>query len=374
MSLTSATPLLIAVLVLALTFAAVLRWWPRLAGRGWRRVAGRVGLLCLIQVLLLATVGLVANRTFLLYGSWAELAGHSKPAPPPGRAAADKPVRVLGRQATGTPGGGPPQVAGVIEKVMVHGARSAVDVPAYVYLPPEYFQKGNEDKKFPTTVVLTGFPGMAENLIKGLDYPKKAWSLVKEKKTRPMILVMLRPTTESARNTQCIDVPGGPRSETFFGTDLPKAVSATYRTTPQHAGGAARGWAVMGDSTGGYCALKLALQHPESYAAGVGLSADYKPEVDGYSGDLFHGNGAEERRSDLLWSLDHLPQGKTSFLVTTSTQGEANLKPTQKFIEKVKGPARVSSITLDHGGHNFATWRREIPPALEWISNRIGRD
>ncbi|MFI5828183.1 alpha/beta hydrolase [Streptomyces sp. NPDC051578] len=369
MSLTSTTPLFIAVLILALAFAAAIRWWPRLARQGWRRVAARAGLLCLIQVLLLATVGLAANRSFLLYGSWAELAGRSQPAPALGRAAGDAPVRVLGRQETGTPGGGPPQVAGVIEKVTVRGARSKADVPAYVYLPPEYFQKGNEHRRFPTAVVLTGFPGMAENLIKGLDYPKKAWALVKEKKTQPMILVLMRPTTESARNTQCIDVAGGPQSETFFATDLPKAVSATYRTAGPRTG--ARGWAVMGDSTGGYCALKLALQHPESYSAGVGLSADYKPEVDGDSGDLFHGNGAEERRSDLLWSLDHLPQGKTSFLVTTSMQGEANHGPTQKFISKVKNPARVSSITLDHGGHNFATWRREIPPALEWISGRV---
>ncbi|MGW7104289.1 alpha/beta hydrolase [Streptomyces sp. NPDC054838] len=365
MSLTSAMPLLLAVLILGLSSAAVVRWWPWLARRGWRRVTGRVGLLFLIQVLLLVTVALAANRSFLLYGSWAELAGRSQPAPVPGRSTGAA-VHVLGRQQTGTPGGGPPQVAGVIEKVTVHGARSGADVPAYVYLPPEYFQKGNENRRFPTAVVLTGFPGMAENLIKGLDYPKKAWALVKEKKTRPMILVMMRPTTESARNSQCIDVPGGPQSETFFAADLPKAVSATYRT-----GAAASGWAVIGDSTGGYCALKLALQHPESYAAGVGLSADYKPEVDDDSGDLFHGNGAEERRSDLLWSLDHLPQGRTSFLVTTSLQGEANYRPTQKFIEKVKAPARVSSITLDHGGHSFDTWRREIPPALEWLGDRI---
>lgn len=42
-----------------------------------------------------------------------------------------------------------------------------------------------------------------------------------------------------------------------------------------------------------------------------------------------------------------------------------------KFIGKVKKPAAVSSIVLDSGGHNFTTWRREIPPALEWLSGRL---
>ncbi|MEV0411473.1 alpha/beta hydrolase-fold protein [Streptomyces sp. NPDC050448] len=369
MSLTSSTLLTAVVLATVLAFAAAVWLWPRLGRRGRRPVLGRVGLLLTLQVLLLASIGLTANRTFLLYGSWADLAGTQRMPSTGHEAPGGSAVRLLGRQPTDVRGGGTPHVGGEIEKITVRGERSKAVVQAYVYLPPEYFQKGNEKRKFPATVVLTGFPGMAENLLKPLPYPKTAWTLAKQKKMPPMVLVMMQPSVVPTRNTQCIDVPGGPPSETFFGTDLPKAISGAYRvgTSPSN-------WAIMGDSTGGYCALKLALQHPEKYAAGVGLSADYKPELDKDSGDLFHGNTAEEKRSDLLWSLDNLPQGKSSFLVSTSQQGEGNYKPTQKFIEKVKAPARVSSITLDHGGHNFNTWKREIPPALQWLGGRIGAE
>jgi S-formylglutathione hydrolase FrmB len=41
---------------------------------------------------------------------------------------------------------------------------------------------------------------------------------------------------------------------------------------------------------------------------------------------------------------------------------------------KVKAPARVSSIVLDSGGHNFNTWRREIPSVLEWMSSRLSEN
>ncbi|WP_322869845.1 alpha/beta hydrolase [Streptomyces goshikiensis] len=368
MSLTSTTLLAVFLLATAIVFTAAVWLWPRLARRGWRQVLGRVGLVVVVQALVLSSVGLAANRSFLIYGSWTELAGREKAtAADHADVAGGSAVEVVGRVKPDYPGGGTRRLGGDIQKIMIQGQKSKIATPAYVYLPPEYFQKGNEKRKFPAAIVLTGFPGTAENLLEGLRYPKTMWTLAKEKKSQPMILVMMRPTVAPPRNTQCVDIPdGGPQTETFFGTDLPQAISGAYRV-----GTSPRNWAIMGDSTGGYCALKVALQHPESYSAGVGLSADYKPDIDSKSGDLFHGNTKEERRSDLLWSLDHLPQGNSSFLVTTSLQGEGNYGPTQEFIKRVKAPARVSSITLGSGGHNFNTWNREIPPSLVWLSGRL---
>ncbi|MFG2147205.1 alpha/beta hydrolase [Streptomyces sp. NPDC048696] len=367
MGLTSTTVLLLAVLCTVLLFAATVWLWPRLARQGWVPVLGRVGLVLAIQVLLFSSVALEANRTFLFYGSWADLFGQQTGVGVLDPHAIGNPgVKLLGKQEVGVPGSGSPQLSGEVQKISVQGERSRIVSPAYVYLPPEYFKKEYEHTTFPAVVVLTGFPGTAENLLKGLRYPKTAWTQVKQKKMQPMILVMMRPTVTPPRNTQCIDIPGGPQTETFFAKDLPKAISGTFRV-----GTAPRNWGFMGDSTGGYCALKIVLQHPEAYAAGVGLSADYKAEVDRDSGDLFHGNKQEEKRSDLLWSLDHLPQGHSSFLLTTSKHGEVNYRATQRFIAKVHSPAHVSSITLDTGGHNFNTWRREIPPALAWLSGRL---
>ncbi|MGW1073714.1 alpha/beta hydrolase [Streptomyces sp. NPDC002537] len=369
MGLRSTNVLVVAVLCTVLLFAVTIWQWPRLARRSWAAVLGRAGLICAVQALLFCSMGLAANNTFLLVGSWTELFGQERGSEVrAGQLTGSSEVQLVGRQKVDVPGAGTPRVGGQIQKVTVRGQRSRLAGSAYVYLPPEYFQKEYAKKTFPAAVVLTGYPGLAENLIKGLHYPKTAWTQARQKKMQPMILVMMRPTVVP-QNTQCIDVPGGPRTETFFADDLPKAVSGTFRvgTKPGN-------WGFMGDSTGGYCALKIPLQHPEAFAAGVGLSADYKPEVDGDSGDLFHGNKREEKRSDLLWSLDHLPQGHSSFLVTTSRHGESNFAATQRFIAKVKAPAHVSSITLNSGGHNFNTWKREIPPALVWLGKRLTAD
>ncbi|MFE0702973.1 alpha/beta hydrolase [Streptomyces sp. NPDC058872] len=370
MGLTSNKVLVLAVVLAVVLFMATVWLWPRLARRGWRAVVGRVGLLLATQVALFAALGLTANKSFLFYGSWADLFGQEQEmGVVVDHAGGSRGVRVVGTQALDVPGGGRPSIGGQIQKVVLTGERSGIVSPAYVYLPPEYFQEQYAKRTFPASVVLTGYPGTAENLIKGLKYPRTAYLQAKEGRMQPMVLVMLRPTVAPPRDTECVDVPGGPQTETFFAEDLPRAVSGAYRV-----GAEPRNWGFMGNSTGGYCALKIALHHPDRFAAGVGFSAYYRAAEDVTTGDLFHGDDALRKRGDLLWSLDHEPLGNTSFLVTTSKRGEGNLKGTQEFIRKVKGPARVSSIVLESGGHNFNTWNREIPPGLVWMGGKLSAE
>ncbi|GAA3969762.1 hypothetical protein GCM10022384_21150 [Streptomyces marokkonensis] len=180
--------------------------------------------------------------------------------------------------------------------------------------------------------------------------------------------VVVDHSADEPADGECVDVPRGPQTETFFAKDLPQAVSAHYRVE--------RGtgnWGIVGNSTGGYCALKLALHHPDVYAAGAGLSAYYDAPSDPTTGDLFQGDEGRKNRADLWWYLKNLPAPETSLLVTSSKSGETNYKDTWKFIERVKDrkPTRVSSIILESGGHNFNTWRREIPATLRWLGERL---
>ncbi|MBW5421959.1 esterase [Streptomyces sp. BG9H] len=373
MGLTSNKVLALAVLLAVLLFFGTIWLWPRLARRSWKAVTGRVGLLLATQIAIFASVGLAANQAFGFYATWADLFGQETS---PGivvdhdpAKGGSGPVKVVDTQTVNVPGGSRPSLGGQIQKIEVGGKESRIGSPAYVYLPPEYFQPQYRDRTFPAAVALTGYPGTAEALIKGLHYPQTAHKLAGDGKMQPMILVMMRPTVAPPRDTECVDIPGGPQTETFFAKDLPDALSQHYRV-----GTKARNWGIIGDSTGGYCALKLAMHHPDKYGAAAGLSAYYKAPIDVTTGDLFHGDKQLEREADLMWYLDHKPAPKTSLLVTTSKKGEDNYQDTLKFIDKVKEPTRVSSITLESGGHNFNTWRREIPATLQWMSGRLSHN
>ncbi|MEV0491376.1 alpha/beta hydrolase [Streptomyces atratus] len=373
MGLTSKTVLTLAIALAVILFAATVLTWPRLARRSASAVFGRVGFLLATQVMVFTSAGLMANNAFQFYGSWADLLGGQQDlGVVTDRAAgtlASKNIVRVGIQRLDVPGGSRPTTGGRIDKVVIAGRRSKIESSAYVYLPPEYFQSEYANRKFPAVVVLTGYPGTAENLLKGLAYPRTALDRVRAGRAQPMILVMLRPTVAPPRDTECVDIAGGPQTETFFAKDLPQAISDSYRI-----GKRARNWGIIGNSTGGYCALKIGLHHPDRFVASAGLSAYYKAAEDPTTGDLFHGNRAERKRANLLWSLDHLPQPDSSFLVTTSRQGEGNYRSTRRFMAKVKAPAEVSSIVLNSGGHNFNTWRREIPSALEWMSSRLSEN
>ncbi|MEU6405596.1 alpha/beta hydrolase-fold protein [Streptomyces sp. NPDC046985] len=371
MGLTSKKVLVLAVVLAVLLFVATVWLWPRLARRDWWAVSGRVGILLATQAALFACAGLLANQTFGFYASWADLFGQET-APgvvvDHGAGGDGGPLEVVGTQRVKGIGGGQPQTAGEIQKVDVVGRTTHIASPALIYLPPEYFQPQYRTRTFPTTVVLTGYPGTAQALVSKLDYPGTAQKLAKNGRMQPMILVMLRPTVAPPRDTECADIPGGPQTESFFAKDLPDAVLAHYRVGKKPAS-----WGVIGDSTGGYCALKLAVHHPEVYAAGAGLSPYFKAPTDPTTGDLFHGNGVLRNRADLIWCIKHGPAPDTSLLVTSSRHGEPDYRNTLKFIDAVKAThkTRIASIILDSGGHNFNTWKREIPAALQWLSGRL---
>ncbi|MFC9927287.1 alpha/beta hydrolase [Streptomyces sp. NPDC127190] len=372
MGLTSNNVLLLAVLFAIVLFVGTVWRWPRLARQSWRTVIGRVGLLLATQLALFACLGLAVNQAFGFYASWGDLLGtetdqgvvvdHSA------NGSTGGPVQVVSTASVPGQSGSRPEAGGEIQKVDIVGRKSHIVTPAYVYLPPEYFQPQYRTRTFPAAVVLTGYPGTAQALVDKLRYPHTAQQLAKDGKMQPMILVMLRPTVAPPRDTECVDVPGGPQTETFFANDLPEAVLAHYRV-----GKRPGSWGLIGDSTGGYCALKIAMHHPGVYAAAAGLSPYYKAPIDPTTGDLFHGDKTLESRANLFWLLKHEAAPDTSLLVTSSKVGEHNYKSTLKFIERVQAThlTRISSIILDSGGHNFNTWRREIPATLQWMSSRL---
>ncbi|MET8177380.1 alpha/beta hydrolase-fold protein [Streptomyces sp. NPDC005336] len=373
MGLTSNNIVIVAVVAAVLVFAATIWLWPRLAGRGVTLVLGRVGMLLATQLTVFAAFGLFANQSFGFYGSWSDLFGtENEPGVVVDHDTPGTRVRVTDTRHMTMDGGSAPRVAGRIEKVNIQGPVSGIASPAYIYLPPEYFQPEYAKRAFPAALVLTGYPGTTEALINGLKYPQNSHKLVKEGKMQPIILVMMRPTVAPPRDTECMDVPGGPRTETFFTRDLPKAVSEHYRVGKQ-----ARNWGVIGNSTGGYCALKMAMRHPDAFSVAVGLSPSYKAPTDATTGDLFGGSTRLERENDLMWRLDHKPAPPVSLLVSSSEHGEKNYRDTVRFVNKVKRlnrrgePTRISSMILGTGGHNFNTWKREVPGALEWLGSRL---
>lgn len=247
------------------------------------------------------------------------------------------------------------------------GESTRIAATAKVYLPPQYFQKGDRHKKFPVILAITGYPGTVDGMINELKFAETARDKARKKKMPPAVMVFIRSAVTPPRDTECVNVPGGPQVETYFAKDLPKAVTSEYRvqTGPEH-------WVVTGYSTGGYCALKLPLMHPDVFSAGAGLSPYFSAKTDDTTGDLFQGNKKLQQENDLMWRMEHLPQPPVSLLATSSRKGEYDYGHTLKFLAATKpGPLRMYRMLLDEGGHNFNTWKREVPGTLVWLGKQL---
>ena len=275
---------LLGVLTVALPVTTLVLW-PRVRGPRPLRTGARLSLVGVSQVTAVLFVAAALNDYGYFYASWSELLGQSSPVGQPSSAAPGHPLVAAGRASAagaGTPSSAGPAATSVVrqlpdpgwstraqwasrgrvESVTITGVRSRLASHAFVYLPPEYFQAAYRRRAFPAAQVFTGFPGTDLNLLKGLDFPARLLTEVKAHRARPTVLVMLRPSVDFPRDTECTDVPGGPQALTFFAQDVPLAIAGTYRVQ-------SRGWGAIGDSTGGYCAAKLAMLHSDVFAAAV---------------------------------------------------------------------------------------------------------
>ncbi|MFK0152040.1 alpha/beta hydrolase [Streptomyces sp. NPDC090493] len=388
MGLTSRTTVYALAALAALCVALLVWLWPRFARPGLWQVLGRLGAVAVTQVTIVAAFACAVNSSYQFFGSWNELLGNVDTAPVGVTQAAGgngggsvngissvhgaSLVQPAGDQqlsrVSGLPSG-PAAAVGRVESVKVIGRRTGVVDPAFVYLPPQYFQKAYHRMRFPVVVALSGYPGSIYNLAQHLRVSQTAGELQRKGQMQPTIMVMIRPTIAPPRDTECVDVPGGPQTETFLAKDLPDAIKSVYR-----AGHDASSWGVMGYSSGGSCALQLTMRDPGVYTTAVALSPDYRVKDDPTTGNLFGSGAGRQARidgHDLMWRLKHLPVPQVSVLVANSKHGEKGYAETQAFIKAVKAPMRVASILPESGSHNFPTWVREMPAALKWMNEQL---
>ena len=354
---------------------SLLLLWSRLR----HPVLGRLGRLVLVVGSQLSAVLLVAallNDYGYFFGSWSDLFRGAA------QAAAITPVDGTGSQrvawlshrpagsVTGTrsmPAYRDPAVwraRGRLEVTWIQGGSSGLGERAYIYLPPEYFTHPHQH--FATVLDLTGYPGAGIQQLVRLKYPTVLRAEIRQHTARPMILVMMRPAVTFPRDTECTDVPGGPQALSFFSQDVPAAVDAHYRTLPDQ-------WGAAGDSTGGYCAAKLAMTTPGRFRAAVSFSGYFTPLHDNTTGSLWGGSRVVRNLNNLDWRLKHQPAPDVAMLVMTSRgeYGPYGHRNSERFLSLVKPPMTADSIIEPHGGHTFSTWQPVIPEALGWLSRHL---
>ncbi|MFC4149863.1 alpha/beta hydrolase [Micromonospora mangrovi] len=321
--------------VVAPVLTAVL--WDR--GRRWWRVTGRLAASVLCLLTLTSTALVAANRQAETYTSWSELLGTAQgdqavPADP--RSAQD---RTPGRFVT----------------ISVTGAASGVSLPVLVYLPAAY--DADPALRFPVIEAFDGFPGSPGSWIRGMGVTGYLDREISAGRMALTVVLFPPQTTDPALDTECTNLAGGPRMESFLTVDVPAAARAHLRVRADRAG-----WGVIGYSAGGYCAANLLLRHPDTYVAGASLSGYADPGIR-------VGDGSDTTTNDDLWRLRHLPLPAVALYLAAARTDVHPMRDATALAALAHPPISLTTAFLPVGGHNMQTWRALEPSAFDWLSS-----
>ncbi|MFJ6793015.1 alpha/beta hydrolase [Streptomyces sp. NPDC091268] len=349
MELTSTSFLVTLIVATVLAMLGALLLWNRLPGPGWLRWPARLVMIGLCQLTAICVVATWINGSYGLYSSWDDLlgtpaggSGSTMTGPPPGRA----------RFTAG---------AGGVRTTYFRGSHSKLAGQVLVWTPPEYDAPGADRTRFPVLMLLHGYPGSPRTWLDLGNMPGALEELVEVGAAQPFIVVIpeLYP---GGVNTDCTDTPQR-KLAAWLAQDVPDLVAKNFRTLPEPAG-----WALMGVSTGGFCALKLPLQYPDAFRAGVAL------DPDPLTGDpQVLADPVLREHNSPMWLVRHAKKADVGLFLATSAQ-DKDSPPGQldAFAKAAAGTGvRVKTLVRREGGHNFQTWSGMYPDALGWLSTEV---
>jgi enterochelin esterase-like enzyme len=351
-----------------LLLAGIILAWPRLAGWGLGRIVLRAVSLCLLQVCVLGLIFVTVNRSNEFYSSWSDLFGSDKGAPSV-LAARQHIVRsqahlvVTGSSGIRVPGSR--SATGILQAIRIHGQLSGLSEAGHVYLPPGY-QPQDGVRRYPVVVVLSDAAASSRSPYAAIRLAQSASLEIAMGRMNPVIMVML-PAALGPTDQACLNVPGPPsegskpgggsvQGETFFAQDVPDAVQAAYRVSSQPGH-----WALLGDDSGGYCALQLAMDNSGVFSVAVAPSDSYLiPRATAQA----LGSPAIRQQDNLVWQLSHQPMQPVSLLFT-GPGSASRQQQAQPFFSLAQPPMQVSLTQL-------ATGNWPLGRVLDWIDSAVG--
>ena len=372
----------ITTIVLAV-LAALATWllWNRMRGPRAVRVLQRAALLVFGELMAAMAILVWVNiSSGGLVVSWQDLLGNQSTrggvfAGQQGAIDLDPKAQVVARAASASTGGSIKasfqDSADGFEETTFRGPASGITSQVYVWTPPQYADEPHT--YFPVLELLHGVPGSPGGWTGPMNVVQHLEAVEGSAKVFPYILVVPEVTpvyghTLAWNNEECSNVPGDADVDSWLTQDVRSMVIDDFRAEP-----AADAWGLMGYSTGGFCAAKLVLQHPDLYSAAVSLSGYYVPDSLELSDDP-----ELDRVDSPLWLLSHTRTPAVSLLMTASAEDHvdpaseaAQVIAAAKANPLAKATDVQSFVAPLGGGHNQSAWEKMLPTAFTWLSERL---
>jgi enterochelin esterase-like enzyme len=269
---------------------------------------------------------------------------------------------------------------GLLFSATITGRHTHISRTAYIYLPPQYFQKAYASYRFPAIELLHGSPGKPSAWVDVMNVVPIYLNAMASGKASPAVLVM--PDTDGGQQygLQCLNDPGGVQDMTYVAQEVPDWAVANLRVQPP-----GPAWGVAGYSEGGYCAANIALQHPDQFGFAGSLSGYFAPAwsqvpLGGKAGgrpiDVY--DFAHNKKLLLLNSPDeYITRVPTSlnvpqFFLAAGAADQGDVQAAEFFKQELTlRDADVPLVIIPGGGHQASVWRGALTPMFDWMTPQL---
>lgn len=284
------------------------------------------------------------NSHFGLYASWSDLLGTDNSgalvmAGPPPRTA------TFTRSINGT------------VSTYFRGPQSRLAGEVYVWTPPQYAEKAYHKTHFPVIELLHGSPGEPRDWLTRGGMPGAIAHLMASHRLTPAVVVIPE-ITPGGVDTDCSNTPAV-RGATWLSKDVPGLIRHHFRVLS-----APRAWALIGISTGGFCAIKLPMQFPKVFGIGAGMDSDP------FAGDPTVLKRTALRTANAPLTLARSRPPVTLFAATSAQDSWSPPSNITALARAIRPPTTLApGYVLQQGGHNWRTWARMEPALFTWLNS-----
>ena len=364
--------------VLAATIAAfvlLVVMWPRLTARTPLHIAGRVGALLLVNVLVLLSAATQMNAAYLFFAGWGDLqgalSGHLAQTGLDRGGNASKALHIAVKGQAARASGHVPalrvKVSAAGEATFtVQGPLSGLTGTVVVRLPPGYSSAAQQAQRYPVLEAYHGYPSAPASWLKVFHLGSVVQQQERAHRLRPTLVVMPQIEIPPGVDTEGVNgLAGRPQLETWLTSDVPNWVARTFRVETNR-----DAWATIGYSAGGWDAAMSTVLHPAQYGAGIVLGGYFKPQFGPFY-EPYPPSSPLARRYDLP-KVVKASSPPVAMWVETSHSDQLSYASSAAFLRATRLPMAVHGVVLQNAGHRDSVWIRLLPEALGWLGKNVG--
>lgn len=243
------------------------------------------------------------------------------------------------------------------EVTVFSGPKSGVKEQVIVWTP-EGYDPQDRSKTYNVLEFIHGYPGSPVSVARALDFSGTLQKAIDQGEIAPTIVVIPEGNVNLKAPT-CANVQRGAQTATWLSFDIPKMIRSVFPNVSDNR----QDWMIAGNSSGAYCAARLGVLYGDVFGASGVLSGYDQPIVGNWgvrSGKTFQDNTLSSLISrPRPWTLDMYVFGaqldRESIHIAKAFSA-AQLAPGDRLQLNVKA----------EGGHNWATWRDQMPDLYRW--------